>query len=84
MFKYDLGQEVKDKVTGFSGVIVARTDYMTGCVRYSVQCKKLDKGGKPQDWQSFDEDQLIDLKKNINHQVKNPAGPQPFEHLLQR
>ena len=84
MFKFDLGQKVKDKVTGFSGVVVCRADYMTGCVRYSVQSKKLSKEGKPQDWQVFDEDQLIDLMKNINHEVKNAAGPQPFEHLLQR
>lgn len=84
MFKLALGQEVKDKVTGYTGVIVCRTEYLTGCNRYSVQSRKLDKDSLPADWKAFDEDQLIDLKKNINHEVKNDGGPQPFEHLLQK
>lgn len=83
-FKFALGQEVKDRITGFSGVVVGRTEYITGCNRYSIQSRKLSKEGKPSDWVSFDEDQLIDLKKNINHKVKNDGGPQPFEHLLQK
>ena len=84
MFKLNLGQEVKDKVTGFVGVIVCRAEYMTGCNRYSLQSKKLGKDNKPQDWLTFDEDLLIDLGKNVKHSVKNNGGPQPFERLLQK
>lgn len=31
MFKFENGQIVKDMITGFTGVVVARVNYMTGC-----------------------------------------------------
>jgi len=37
MFKFKQGEHVRDLVTGFSGVIVSRTDYISGCNRYYVQ-----------------------------------------------
>lgn len=37
MFKFRQGDVVRDKVTGFVGVIVSRTDYISGCNRYFVQ-----------------------------------------------
>ena len=76
MFKFDLGAEVKDKITGFSGVIMGRYEYLTGCRRYGLQAKKL-KDGKPQEWQVFDEDQLILVKDVKKEKVKNPGGPMP-------
>ena len=53
-----LGDEVKDKVTGFSGVAVARHMYLQGCNRISVQ-PPVDKDGKNQESCTFDEPQLI-------------------------
>ena len=43
MFKHDLGVHAKDIVTGFTGVIVGRVQYLTGCNQYLVQAKKKDK-----------------------------------------
>ena len=85
MFKYPLGQEVKDKISGLRGVVMCRTEYLTGCNRYSIQTKGVNKKtGNPYDWKAFDEDQLIDMGKNINHNVGNPGGPQPYEDLLRK
>lgn len=37
MFKFENGVEVKDKVTGFTGKITGRVEYLTGCNQYIVQ-----------------------------------------------
>lgn len=34
-----LGNKVRDKVSGFVGIAVARTEFLNGCVQYSVQPK---------------------------------------------
>lgn len=60
-FKFGLGDEVKDKVTGFKGAISGRTEWLYGCRRYTVQPTKL-KDGKPMDPLGFDEAALILIK----------------------
>ncbi len=40
-----LGDEVRDRVTGFQGIIIARYQYLTGCERMEVQ-PPIDKDGK--------------------------------------
>jgi hypothetical protein len=35
--KIELGQKVKDKITGFTGVVTGRTEYITGCEQLLVQ-----------------------------------------------
>lgn len=32
-----LGSTVKDRYTGFTGVVMARADYLFGCVHFAVQ-----------------------------------------------
>jgi hypothetical protein len=74
-----LGDKAKDKITGFAGVVVARTEYLTGCTRVSLQSQKLH-DGKPQDWVSFDEDQLEIIPDTpVDLKVKKAGGPQPWE-----
>jgi len=34
--KIKLGQKVKDKVTGFVGIAVAKCRYLNGCVQYHI------------------------------------------------
>jgi len=44
-----LGDKVKDKVTGFIGTAVAKTEFLNGCIQFNVQ-GKVDKGNKiPED-----------------------------------
>ena len=57
-FKFNLGDEVKTKVTGYKGIIRGRSDYLTGCNTYGIQSQKLDKEGMPKKWQWFDEDEI--------------------------
>ena len=33
----NLGDEVKDTITGFKGIVVARTEWLNGCARVTVQ-----------------------------------------------
>ncbi len=60
-------------------MVVARTEYLTGCLRYSVQSKKLGEKGKPQDWLAFDEDSLEGIGKKFKHKIVKGAGPPRFE-----
>jgi len=36
-FKIELGAKVKDEVTGIEGIVIGRTEHITGCNTYSVQ-----------------------------------------------
>ena len=54
-----LGDRVRDKMTGFEGVAVSRTEYLYGCVSIGVQPTGLtDKDGKPKELEYFDEQRL--------------------------
>lgn len=79
MEKIQLGDEVKDSVTGFRGIAVARTTWMTGCARITVQPKGQDKDGKCFEPTAFDEPMLIVLKAKVvkedNHKT---GGPRPL------
>ena len=53
-----LGQKVRDEITGFTGVVTGRFEYLYGCVRIQVQPQGLDKDSKVQEAYTFDEGQL--------------------------
>ena len=75
-----LGDEVKDTVTGFKGIAVARHNYLQGCDRISVQ-PKIDKENKLPEDKSFDEPQLTIIKQGkIARQTSmiNPGGPEKY------
>lgn len=52
-----LGDRVKDTVTDFTGMVIARTTYLNGCVRCQVIGKATDNKQPEGDW--IDEEQLI-------------------------
>ena len=56
-----LGDLVKDAVTGFSGIAVAKTEWLHGCKRITVQPQHLEKG-KIAENATFDEPQLVLIK----------------------
>lgn len=37
-----LGQQVRDVVTGYEGIAVAKVEYINGCVQFAVQPKATD------------------------------------------
>lgn len=56
--RIQLGDEVKDSVTGLKGIVTCITLYLNGCTRCGVQ-PKLGKDGKiPESW-FIDEPQLV-------------------------
>lgn len=71
-----LGDKVRDMVTGFSGIAVARTEWINGCVRWCVQSDKL-KDGKPADEIWFDDGRLSLVKfAAVKVRVADTGGPQ--------
>ena len=74
-FKIELGEKVKDCVTGFKGVVIARAQYITGCNQYGVAPKAVKNEAKDSRW--FDEDRLIDsIPKKKTKRSGNRGGPQ--------
>ena len=49
-----LGDRVKDKITGFTGIAVSRTEYINGCVQYTV-APKVKKGNEIQEAMDVDQ-----------------------------
>jgi hypothetical protein len=57
-FKFALGEVVREKITGFEGVIMSQCNYISGCVQYGVLSRKLTTEGKTHDWTYYDENRL--------------------------
>jgi len=55
-----LGDRVEDTITGFRGVVVARTEWLNGSVRVTVQAEKL-WNGRPIEEVTFEEKSLVSL-----------------------
>jgi hypothetical protein len=73
-----LGSKVKDSVTGFTGIAIGRTIWLHGCARIMVQPEGVNKEGKTYESQSFDEPQLVVLKKAAKKEgAHNTGGPRP-------
>ncbi len=82
----DLGDSVKDKITGFKGIVTSIHCYLNGCRRIAVQPKEL-KDGKPIESQIFDEPQLDIVKKQAvegDKRKPRPGGfqPRPVERSI--
>ncbi|MDD5358234.1 MAG: hypothetical protein PHX80_03755 [Candidatus Nanoarchaeia archaeon] len=74
--KYELGQEVKDIITGFSGIITGRCEYLTGCNHYAIQSRTL-KDGKPADYEWLDESRLEPTGESLKNYVSpRTSGPE--------
>lgn len=56
-FKFALGSKVRDGLTGFTGVITARVDYLTGPNRYQIE-QAAEAGKSHVEAQWFDEPRL--------------------------
>lgn len=71
----NLGSEVKDLVTGFQGIAVARTQFLNGCYRISVQ-PPMSKEGKVPENETFDEPQLKLVKEGKVTEVVSHTSPE--------
>jgi hypothetical protein len=73
-FKIELGSTVRDKITGYTGLVVCRAEWLYGCRRYTVQAKEL-KDGKPIEPIGGDEDQFEIVTQAEPHAVSETGGP---------
>lgn len=76
-FLFELGEMVKDTITGLEGVVIGKTKWISGCVRYGLQPKGL-KDGIPLDEQWFDEQRLEQIEAAVAPAARKPGpgGPQ--------
>ena len=77
--KVELGDLVKDTVSGFTGIAIADHNYLAGCRRISIQPKVLDdtKDYKLPETQAFDEPQVEILEKQVVRKQQLVPEPEP-------
>lgn len=61
----NLGDKVKDIITGFEGIAVAQTNHLYGCSHIVVEPMKMGKDGEPQDNRTFDEQRVTVLERSV-------------------
>jgi len=78
----NLGDKVKDTITDFKGMAVARCVYLNGCVRIEVQPKGLDNDGKIVEAVWIDESQLEGVEPDEGETPSGGPGsiPSRFSH----
>lgn len=76
----NLGAKVRDKITGFTGIVTSRTEWLNGCLRYGVQPQELH-DGKPIDAHVFDEPQLEVLEASTPKAPPQPGGDRNDDRL---
>ena len=69
-----LGKKVRDKITGFEGVAVAKTEWLYGCIRYGVQGLKVKEDGTLSEAQWFDEPQLTEVEEVLENKKEKKYG----------
>ena len=77
MAKIKLGDIVKDRISGFTGIVIARTEWLYGCTGIGVKptkSNKLKDDGTPADIQWFDEPSLTATAKKAGGLVSG-GGP---------
>jgi hypothetical protein len=80
-FKFEMGDNVKDALTGFKGFINYRCQFITGCNQYGVQ-PKMKKSGEVPEYKAFDENRLVKEaggvklpeQKTAEERKKEPGG----------
>lgn len=71
-----LGDIVRDKITGYKGVAIGLTDWLHGCRRVTIQAQDM-KDGKPLDSYTIDEPQCEVVQAAKPHEPVKTGGPGP-------
>ncbi len=69
-----LGNKVKDKLTGFIGVVVSRIEYLNGCIQYGVKPPMGKKDKKMPEVEYIDEKYLVFVSKGISITPRRTGG----------
>lgn len=81
-----LGQTVRDRISGLTGIAASKVEYITGCTQFAV-AQAGTENGKPIDWAYFDWQRLqvddlapnefADVVESPTTQQRNGAGDTP-------
>lgn len=75
----NLGDKVKDTLSGFTGVAVSSHHYLHGCTRITVQPEVKEDGTLPET-QTFDEPQLeVVVTEAVRQGSRKNGGPSRYE-----
>jgi histidine ammonia-lyase len=72
-----LGKQVKDKITGFSGIAIGRAEYLYGCIQYGI-APFIKADGTVGDTCWFDQGRIEVIGEGITAQevkAERPGGP---------
>jgi len=69
-----LGDRAKDQISGFTGVIVAMTEWLNGCRRITIQPESLHEG-KPVASSTFDAEQVARVEPGPELGPSRTGGP---------
>jgi len=79
----ELGDKVKDTVTGFKGIATAKSEFLNGCVRFLITPEVVGKAQTLPDEAWFDVARIEVLKKSVVQSFSTqqpalvgPGGPQ--------
>ena len=69
-FKFENGEEVKDVVSGFTGIIDCVSLWLNGCRRYSIQPKMKEGETSKPDSIWMDEESLVKISEGVKKNIK--------------
>jgi len=73
--KFEIGDHLRDVISGYEGVVTAKTVWYNGCVRYRLEPDKLNpRTGELIESETFDEEQLEKIKKKPVKTPENQSG----------
>lgn len=83
-FKFNLGDRLKDDLTGFEGICVYRTQWITNCNVYGIKPDSLDKDGEPRKSSQFDEPHISVVQEKVAVVDNDTGGPTDSPSVLNR
>ena len=80
MTKIELGDKVRDPISGFEGIAIGRTEWLYGCSRVGVKPMQVNSDGKTVEPEWFDEPQLVLVSAGAHRPAAiavqaSPGGP---------
>lgn len=70
-----LGDIAKDTITGLTGAVIAKHEYLNGCVRVSLQPSEV-KDGRPVEATTFDVEQIEVVQAAAHKTLSRTGGPE--------
>ncbi len=83
-FSFNLGDKARDNITGYSGIVTARAEYLTGCRQYLIQSQSISSDGELLNSYWYDEDRMEDVVEESIPVAVSPTlvGHNPIPHRV--